>query len=160
MAYLVLSTFCLSILGYPQLLDALGVTFQSTWPHHVPMLIYILMYILSAVLCLAVGIMLSYHLWTVASGETSVESQDHDVYRDVAKSRGDTFVNSYDLGKLKNLQMFFNIGKNGYPLYTLVLPLRIMPYTDGRAWARREGYERHHGVRQGDELTDDDDDTS
>jgi hypothetical protein len=45
-------------------------------------------------------------------------------------------------------------------LYTLVLPLRIMPYTDGRAWARREGYERHHGVRQGDELTDDDDDTS
>jgi len=116
------------------------------------MLIYILMYILSAVLCLAVGIMLSYHLWTVASGETSVESQDHDVYRDVAKSRGDvspstvvlsvfvpftalilrqTFVNSYDLGyiisspcdglrltclsvrKLKNLKMFFNIGKNG-----------------------------------------------
>jgi palmitoyltransferase len=29
-----------------------------------------------------------------------------------------------------------------------------MPYTDGRAWARREGLERHHGVREGEELTD------
>lgn len=42
------------------------------------------------------------------------------------------------------------------PLYTLILPLRINPYTDGRSWARREGYEQHRGVRQGEELTDED----
>jgi palmitoyltransferase len=41
-------------------------------------------------------------------------------------------------------------------LYTLILPLRINPYTDGRSWARREGYEQHRGVRQGEELTDED----
>lgn len=29
-----------------------------------------------------------------------------------------------------------------------------MPYTDGRAWARREGLIRHGGVREGEELTD------
>jgi palmitoyltransferase len=34
--------------------------------------------------------------------------------------------------------------------------LRINPYTDGRAWARREGYNAHRGVREGEELTDDD----
>jgi len=40
------------------------------------------------------------------------------------------------------------------PLYTPILPLRIDPYTDGRAWARREGHDRHRGVRQGEELKD------
>ena len=33
--------------------------------------------------------MLCYQLWTVSCGETSVEAQDHDVYRNVAKSRGE-----------------------------------------------------------------------
>jgi palmitoyltransferase len=35
--------------------------------------------------------------------------------------------------------------------------LRINPYTDGRVWARREGYVAHHGVREGEEFTDEDD---
>lgn len=39
-----------------------------------------------------------------------------------------------------------------------MFPFRIAPYTDGRAWARRDGYERHHGVRRGEELTDEEDD--
>jgi palmitoyltransferase len=54
-----------------------------------PQLPFILTYILSIVLCLAVGIMLLWHLWGVCKGETSVEAQDHDVYRNVAKQRGD-----------------------------------------------------------------------
>jgi palmitoyltransferase len=33
-----------------------------------------------------------------------------------------------------------------------------MPYTDGRSWARRPGYESHRGVEQGEELTDEDED--
>lgn len=32
-----------------------------------------------------------------------------------------------------------------------------MPYTDGLAWARREGLKRHQGIQEGEELTDDDD---
>ena len=44
------------------------------------------------------------------------------------------------------------------PWYTLLLPLRILPYTDGRSWARREGLERHQGVRMGEELTDESED--
>ena len=43
------------------------------------------------------------------------------------------------------------------PLYTFLLPLRMNPYTDGRAWARRDGLERHQGVRKGEELTDEED---
>lgn len=43
------------------------------------------------------------------------------------------------------------------PWYTLILPLRIMPYTDGRSWARQNGYDRHVGVMKCDELTDEED---
>ncbi|PSS32067.1 hypothetical protein PHLCEN_2v2174 [Hermanssonia centrifuga] len=102
--------------------------------------------------------MAGYHFWGIAKGETTVESQDHEHYERIAKGRGEDFVNSYDLGKRKNLEFFFNIGKDGYPSYTLFLPLRIEPYTDGRAWVRRPGLDRHHGVRVGEELTDEEDD--
>lgn len=62
---------------------------QTHWSYNVPEVMYILIYLLSVVLCLAVGIMLSYHLWGIACGETSVESQDHEIYRKRAKSRGE-----------------------------------------------------------------------
>lgn len=116
-----------------------------------------MIYLLSAVLCLAAGIMTTFYLLGVSRAETAVEGQDHDTYRKRAKTRGETFVNSYDLGKVKNLQLFFNIGEDGYPLYTLFLPFRLLPYTDGWSWARKEGYLRHYGVRRGEEVTDDED---
>ncbi|KAF9243377.1 DHHC palmitoyltransferase-domain-containing protein [Melanogaster broomeanus] len=138
MAYLVLATLCFSFLGYPYALDALGMTYLP-WTHPLPQLCFILSYILSVVM---------------SRGETSVEAQDHEVYRNIAKGRGEAFINSYDMG---NLALFFNVGPKGYPLYTLFFPFRIMPYSDGSSWARREGLQRHHGVREGEELTDEED---
>ncbi|GAW00024.1 zf-DHHC-domain-containing protein [Lentinula edodes] len=158
LAYLCISTFCFCVLGYPQFFDALGLTFKrDPWPHHVPVLMYIIEFILSGVLCFAVGIMLMFHLWTIGHGETSVESQDNEFYSRMAKNRGEAFVNSYDLGISRNLQLFFNLGRGGYPFYTLIFPFRILPYTDGRSWARREGLSRHRGIRMGEELTDEED---
>ena len=46
-------------------------------------------YILSIAIGLAVAIMLLWQLWGIAVGETSVESQDFDFYRRVAKERGE-----------------------------------------------------------------------
>lgn len=40
------------------------------------------------------------------------------------------------------------------PMYTLLLPLRVPPYTDGIGWAKRDGMERHHGIRENEEYTD------
>lgn len=62
--------------------------FQTEWGHYTPVFAFSLFYILSAVLCVAVGIMMSYHMWQVCTGETSVDSHDHRVYREVAKERG------------------------------------------------------------------------
>ncbi|KAI0760968.1 zf-DHHC-domain-containing protein [Trametes elegans] len=157
MVYLVISSFFYAVFGWKKVLLGLG-WFDESWPYFMPPVAFLLTYILSVVMFLAVSAMAGWHLYMVASGETSVETQDHEHYRRVAKQRGDTFVNCYDLGWRTNLELFFNVGPNGYPLYTLFVPLRIEPYTDGRAWARRPGFEAHLGVRPGEELTDEDDD--
>jgi hypothetical protein len=66
--------------------------FQVKWPYHIPQVIFILFYILAAVMAFAVGVMCAYHVWTVSSGETTVEAQDHEVYRKMATSRGEVRV--------------------------------------------------------------------
>ncbi|KAI6154611.1 zf-DHHC-domain-containing protein, partial [Pisolithus tinctorius] len=157
MAYLVLATSIFTILGFPHAFIAFGFT-VAVWTHSLPPFLFITTYILCLVLAFAVAIMLAWHMWGVARGETAVEAQDHEVYTKWAKERGETFINSYDLGTRRNLALFFNVGEGGYPLYTLFLPFRLMPYTDGYAWAHRDGLSRHHGVREGEELTDGEDD--
>lgn len=59
------------------------------WEHNVPEFLFAMIYILSVVLCFAVGVMLMYHLYGIAYGETSVEAQDHEVYRRQAKKRSE-----------------------------------------------------------------------
>ncbi|TFK27940.1 zf-DHHC-domain-containing protein [Coprinopsis marcescibilis] len=157
LAYLSVATFCVGALGYNQLIDSF-ISYDGRWTYHVPEVMYGMIYILSVVLCFAVTVMGLWHLWGISNAETSVESHDHEQYRQRAKARREAFVNSYDLGRKKNLSLFFNIGENGYPLYTLFIPFRILPYTDGRSWARPQGLERHRGVRAGEELTDASDD--
>ncbi|KAF9037640.1 zf-DHHC-domain-containing protein [Panaeolus papilionaceus] len=153
MAYLVIATFSFCFTGYPIFFQSIGIIYHE-WTHTTPEIAFAMMFILSIVLCFAVGVMLAYHLYGIMAGETSVEAQDNEEYKKNAEARGDVFVNSYDVGRRKNLALFFNVGDEGYSLSTLFFPLRINPYTDGYAWARKEGYERHGGVRNGEELTD------
>ena len=54
---------------------------------------FAMIFILSAVICAAVGIMLSYHLYGISRAETSVEAQDHEEYRKKAKDRNEVFLN-------------------------------------------------------------------
>jgi palmitoyltransferase len=51
-----------------------------------------MVYILSAVLCFAVGVMLAYHLYEISYGETSVEAHDNEVYRRHAKERNEVII--------------------------------------------------------------------
>ncbi|KAF8702223.1 hypothetical protein AX14_014457 [Amanita brunnescens Koide BX004] len=157
MFYFVVSTAVYCALGYYYLLTALGV-YIDDWPYLLPQSAFVLIYLLAIVLCIAVALMLSFHIWGIVVGETSVESHDFPMYRERAKSRGNTFVNCYDLGKRQNLELFFNVGPHGeYSYLTLIFPYRICPYTNGRAWARRPGLARHQGVERADEFTDDED---
>ncbi|THU83198.1 hypothetical protein K435DRAFT_871547 [Dendrothele bispora CBS 962.96] len=66
--YLCLSTALYILLGYQQFLNALGLSFQVDPALH------------------ATGIM-QVALWSVMKGETSVEAQDHQIYRKVALTK-------------------------------------------------------------------------
>jgi hypothetical protein len=83
--YLALATFCYGLLGYPQLIASF--TSFKTWEHHVPDVMYGMMYILCVVLCFAVTVMGAWHIYGITSGETSVEGQDNELYRKRAKAR-------------------------------------------------------------------------
>ncbi|KAJ7472632.1 DHHC palmitoyltransferase-domain-containing protein [Mycena latifolia] len=106
----VLACASLVATGVPHALVALG----AGDFYEVPLPIaFVLIYILAAVMALAVGIMCAFHLWGAAHDETTVEGHGFEVYRRVARGRGEVFVNSYDLGKRRNLELFFNVGEGG-----------------------------------------------
>lgn len=155
MFYFVVATSCFVIAGYSSVWSALE--FSRKWDYWTPEMAFVIIYILCLALGLAVSVMLLWNLYQIGQGVTTVEGYDHGIYADRARSRGETFVNSYDLGFFKNLAYFFNVIPSGYPLWVLLLPLRTAPYTNGFAWARRQGYTRHGGIREGDEMTDDED---
>jgi palmitoyltransferase len=158
MTYFVLSTACFSGFGYQHLFLALGI-YPDDWPYLLPPWVFVLVYLLSSALCFAVAIMLSFHLLGISRAETSVESHDFPMYHAKARERGSTFVNCFDLGKRRNFELFFNVGPPGeYSYSTLIFPLRISPYTNGRAWARSPGLTGHLGMEPSDEYTDDEED--
>lgn len=68
-------------------------------------------------------------------------------------------MNVYDLGPWRNLQVFFNVGPGmATRYYTLLLPQRVPPYSDGWHWAKRAGLGgRHAGISPQEEFTDDED---
>jgi len=155
--YLFIFSAFFAYYGLDKLQNALGLT-DLPWDHYIPEIVYIMEFVLAAVFGLAILTMFGWNLWSVGQGQTAVEVHDNDHYREIAKARGEEFVNSYDLGFKKNLALFFNIGEGRYPWYTLVFPFRIPPYTDGHHWARQKGHGSHGCIGVVEQLTDTDDD--
>lgn len=86
---------------------------------------------------LAVPILMSWHLWMVAAGETSIESHDNEYLTGRAKAEGLIYLNPFDLGKRRNLEIFFSLGPNGYRWTTMLLPLVVPPMSNGWTYPRR-----------------------
>lgn len=93
-----------------------------------------MVYVLSAVLSLAVGVMLIYHLSLIAYGETSVEAQDNEVYLRHAKERNEVYSippASHNLShlfffSLRNLSTHMTAGRySNSPSKTLKLMLYL-----------------------------------
>lgn len=70
---------------------------------------------------------MTWHLYLISRGETSIEGHDNDYYASVARDRGVVYVNPYDLGRRRNFEMFFNVGpaESGrlYVLFVIILAL-------------------------------------
>lgn len=109
MAWMAIGSMVFVATGWP--VFRLGMRFDHAWPFsYAPRVLFMLIYFMAAVMGLAVGVLACWHLYLVAKGETSVESQDNAYYRDIAKKRETKFVNVYNLGWLRNLAVFFNVG--------------------------------------------------
>ncbi|WFD32076.1 protein S-acyltransferase [Malassezia sp. CBS 17886] len=156
MLWFAVGTAFYCVAGWPLARSIMWAEYE--WPSQtVPRILFLVIYALCAVMGFAVLILACWHLAMVMRGETSVENQDNSHYRSVAKERNESFTNVYNLGLVRNLQLFFNVGPgtaNSY--WTLFLPVRIAPYSDGWHWAKRAGMAgRHGGIHVEEELTDD-----
>jgi len=67
---------------------------NEKWPYYTPQLAFVLIYIVCIALGISIGAMLSWHLWLVIKGQTTVENHDSIYYRRVAKKRGGAAVSS------------------------------------------------------------------
>ena len=135
----------------------LSVHFEKDWPFSwAPRVLFLLIYVLAAVMGVAVGALACWHLLLVARGETSVENQDNAEYKKLARARQSSFTNVYDCGWRRNLELFFNVGPGmAHSYYTLLLPMRVKPYSDGWHYAKRNGLGgRHAGIAVEEEFTD------
>lgn len=61
----------------------------TKWDHQTPQIMFMLIYIIAIAMGLAVTAMVSWHLWLVSKGQTSVENHDASHYRKIASSRGE-----------------------------------------------------------------------
>lgn len=99
-----------------------------------------------------------WHLYMVAKAETSIESHDNAYLDGRASSEGlvrfydilpeprpdvaliltrQIYLNPYDLGYKRNLELFFNLGPSAYPAATLLFPLLVPPASNGWSYPRR-----------------------
>jgi hypothetical protein len=67
---------------------------NKKWPYYTPQLAFMLIYIICIALGIAIGAMLTWHLWLVMKGQTTVESHDAVYYKKMAKERGGAAVSS------------------------------------------------------------------
>jgi palmitoyltransferase len=104
---------------------------------------FMLIYIIAFAIGLAVTAMMSWHLWLISQGQTSVENHDASHYRKMATSRGEVspalqidllsyligsqkFVNAYSLGAKRNFALFFNITPTGqYVIIPIQRPAKV-----------------------------------
>jgi len=104
--------------------------FSGTEPDVPLLLTFVLTGCFSIVLIGFVG----FNLYLVATGQTQLEFYDNSLKKDRAKKKGMNWVNQYDLGAKKNLQMFFNLGSNKWYTFSYLLPSYKPALGDGINW--------------------------
>ncbi|GAA98764.1 uncharacterized protein L969DRAFT_49717 [Mixia osmundae IAM 14324] len=151
MVYLSIACICVVSWGLPSLLATLD--HSKRWPYRSPRVATVLLWVLCAAIGAALIVMSLWQLWLVMRGETSVEASDNEWYHQRAKETGTIYYNVYDLGRVHNLQEFFNVpsSQGRYPYWTVLLPIAVPPATDGRNFKKRAGW---RDITVDEELTD------
>lgn len=96
-----------------------------------------LTFLLAVAIGIALGGMCSWHYYLVLTSQTTVEFYNNQYAKRSARQKGEVYVNPYDVGWLNNFRQFFNAGQNyKYPIYTIFLPIPILPSGNGKVWEK------------------------
>lgn len=110
-------------------------------------------FLLAVALALALAGMVGFHAYLIATNQTTVEFYKNKYLQQVAKARGESHVNEYDVGWKRNIAQFFNISQK-HPWWKMLLPLFVPPKGDGtRFLTARRAFSSQYTDDSSDENT-------
>jgi len=100
-------------------------------------------FVISVSVFLALSLLLGWHVYLVLTGQTTIEFYYNRTRAKQARMRGEVYNNEYDLGTLKNFQIFFG---NSRFWFSWLLPSTRPAPGDGIVFLTRSEHLRKNGV--------------
>jgi len=100
-------------------------------------------FVISLSVMLALSMLLGWHIYLVLTGQTTIEFYYNKNRDRQARLKGEVYINEYDLGSLKNFQIFFGAGRFWF---SWLMPSIKPPPGDGIIYLTRSEHLRKAGV--------------
>ena len=104
--------------------------FRMPWTFGAPRGLVSFHFVIACAMIFAAGFMLVWHLYLMATGQTTIEFYYNKWKAKEAASKGEHWWTPYDLGWRRNIQEFFGVKK----IWHVFIPLPHPPYGDGTSF--------------------------
>ncbi|KAJ3268915.1 hypothetical protein HDU76_011357, partial [Blyttiomyces sp. JEL0837] len=98
-------------------------------------LLFLFVFLVDTSVCISVGAIAIWNFYMLSTAQTTVEYYQNRYAAAIARSRGDTFTNEFDIGTKRNIMIHFNISKS-HPWWTVLVPYRVPPVGDGTQYPK------------------------
>jgi len=93
--------------------------------------------VLALSVSIAVGILLFWHVYLIATGQTTIEWYNNRMHTADARKRGATYANPWDLGFVSNVGMVLGTRSDPFKWMWWIWPTRALPPGDGLTFGSR-----------------------
>jgi len=100
-------------------------------------------FVISLSVLIAISIMLGWHTYLILTNQTTVEFYYNQTRSKTVTANGEKYHNVYDLGKLKNFQVFFGTQRFWFEW---LLPSSRLPLGDGTSFLTRSEHLQLQGI--------------
>eukprot|EP00287_Rhodomonas_sp_CCMP768_P003903 CAMPEP_0196721600 /NCGR_PEP_ID=MMETSP1091-20130531/4110_1 /TAXON_ID=302021 /ORGANISM="Rhodomonas sp., Strain CCMP768" /LENGTH=146 /DNA_ID=CAMNT_0042063099 /DNA_START=33 /DNA_END=473 /DNA_ORIENTATION=- len=94
-------------------------------------------FILAFSVSIAVGLLLSWHTYLIATAQTTIEWYNNHMFKAEAKKRGQKWVNQWDIGPLANVRLVLSTGDKPKNMLLWFLPSLQPVQGDGLSFPLR-----------------------